>query len=103
MNIRILLPDPAKEDLDELELLLVGRFDRICKGQAEKARENGDMERFGEIEALIFEHYSDDKKKCEEFLDWMASQEGEEKEDCYLYGIRDGIRAAKWFGTIWGG
>lgn len=100
MNIRILLPDLAKEDLDELELLLVGRFDRICRDQAEKARENGDMERFGEIEALILEHYSEDRKKCEEFLGWMTSQEGEEKEDCYLYGIRDGIRAAKLFGTI---
>ena len=53
-----------------------------------------------QLEALVMEHYSEDKEKCKEFMDWLTDAEGEEKEEIYLHGIRDGIRAARLFASI---
>ena len=33
-------------------------------------------------------------------MDWLTGAEGEEKEEIYLHGIRDGIRAARLFASI---
>ena len=86
--------------LDALELALIERFNRLSQEQAKEARQQGNSERFDVVEKLVMEHYSQDKKECERFLDELADRESEENEDFYLYGIRDGLRAAKWFMAI---
>lgn len=70
--------DLEKETSDMLDLFLVERFNKLTQAQVEKAKQRGDREKSMKLEALVMEHYSEDKEKCKEFLDWMADTEGEE-------------------------
>ena len=53
-----------------------------------------------ELEDLVMAHHPGAREDREEFLNWFAEDEGEANEDFYLLGIRDGIRAAKFFAVI---
>ena len=98
--VQILGMTIEKKTLDALELALIERFNRLSQEQAKEARQQGNSERFDVVEKLVMEHYSQDKKECEKFLDELADRESEENENFYLYGIRDGLRAARWLMTI---
>ncbi len=101
MKIREILGiNLEKETFDMLDLFLIERFNQLTQEQAERADRRGDRERSTRLETLVMEHYSEDKEKCKKFLDWMTDAEGEEKEELYLHGIRDGIRAARLFASI---
>ncbi len=101
MKIREVLGiNMEKETHDMLDLFLVERFNQLTQEQAERAGQRGDREKSMQLEALVMEHYSEDKEKCKEFMDWLTDAEGEEKEEIYLHGIRDGIRAARLFASI---
>ncbi len=101
MKIREILGiDLEKETSDMLDLFLVERFNQLTQEQVERANQRGGREKSMQLEALVMEHYSKDIEECKEFMDWIADTEGEEKEELYLHGIRDGIRAAKLFASI---
>lgn len=89
-----------EKEQDALELFLEERLNTLVQELTKEIRENREVERYVELEALVMEHYSEDKEKCKEFMDWIASQDGQIEEDLYLHGIRDGIRAAKQFLSI---
>lgn len=89
-----------QKSLDALELALIERFNLLNQEQAKESRQQGNSKKFDVVEKLVMEHYSQDKKECEKFLDELADRESEENENFYLCGIRDGLRAARWFMTI---
>lgn len=93
----ISLDNESKEALDCLLLERFAKRNEIWR-KTLQPRESG--KRYGELEALVMEHYSKEREECEEFLNWIARSESEANEDFYLYGIKDGIRAAKWFLSI---
>ena len=86
-----------KESGEALDCLLLERVNSLNKILRKNIEPKESGKRYEELEALVMEHYSKDQKECEEFLNWIVGHEGEGNEDFYLYGIKDGIRAAKWF------
>ncbi len=76
--VQILGMTIEKKTLDALELALIERFNRLSQEQAKEARQQGNSERFDVVEKLVMEHYSQDKKECERFLDELADRESEE-------------------------
>lgn len=89
-----------KESSEILDSFLVERFGRLNKAWRKDIQPKESEQKYMELETLVMEHYSKDKEECEEFLNWLAGHESEANEDFYLYGVKDGIRAAKWFLSI---
>ena len=83
-----------------LELLVSGRFSELCKTRLETFRAIESRKKHQELEDLVMAHHPGTREDREEFLNWFAEYEGEANEDFYLLGIRDGIRAAKFFAVI---
>lgn len=90
----------SEEEMDMVDCFLVERFNSLTQVRTDEDRKNGVAQKYDRLEELVMEHYSEDKEESRQFMDWIAGRESENEEDIYLYGIRDGIRAAKQFLSI---
>ena len=80
-----------------LELLLTERISNLAEQRRmEKGDEEEKERRFQEWEEFMEEVGPEIAGKCQNFLDWLTADEGEEVEDFYLHGLKDGIRIMRW-------
>lgn len=88
----------GKELGDQLELLLADRMTYYNQQRAIQEPEKKEEEdrKYQTWEMLMQEKYPELVEENQKFLDWLVFCHGEETEEAYLMGMRDGIRLTRW-------
>lgn len=86
------------ETKDLLELLLAERMSYFSKEREKENPEDAkeEQEQFCQWRELLTGKYPGIEKDGSDFLDWLVACQGKEIEDAYRFGIKEGIRIAKW-------
>lgn len=83
-----------EETKDLLKLLLAERMSYFSRKRAEVKAEQMEQEeqQFQEWRERLTSRYPGVEEDLEAFLDWLVSCQGNESEDAYLFGVKEGIR-----------
>lgn len=81
---------------DLLELLLAERMSYFSKEREKEKLEDARKEQFCQWRELLTGKYPGIEKDGSNFMDWLVACQGREVVDAYRFGIKEGIRIAKW-------
>lgn len=99
MNIKKIFGNGFGAELrDQLEMLLTDRMTYYSQQRAMQDLEKKKEEdrRFQDWEQRVQQECPKLVEENQKFLDWLIARQGEETEECYLIGMRDGIRLTRW-------